>query len=223
MKTFRLTGLCAATVTPFDENGNLRLAQVGQIVDHLIQSGVKGLYVCGSTGQNLVGLKFTTPMLHQYQQCLELDDGRFDVLWGVDEMMLGALATGATGAIGSTYNVAAPVYLQIIDAFQRGDWQAARHWQARAILFIGILASYPFHSALREVMKLQGFNFGHCRLPIRPLTDGEAAQLKDELDAVEFFEWCHTDGDRQRLCRDAAHNRHSVKPAANSARGHERI
>ena len=43
-------------------------------------------------------------------------ESRFDVLWGTDEMLLSALATGARGAVGSTYNYAAPLYLKIIAA-----------------------------------------------------------------------------------------------------------
>ena len=57
---------------------------------------------------NLVGLKYTDTKLYEFQNCLELAAGRFDVVWGCDEMLLGALATGGRGAIGSTYNIAAP-------------------------------------------------------------------------------------------------------------------
>ena len=138
-------------------------------------------------------------------------------------MMLGALATGATGAIGSTYNIAAPVYLRIIDAFQRGDLKGARHWQARAIRFIGILASYPFHSALRQVLKLQGLDCGNSRLPQRPLTESEAVGLKDKLEEINFFEWCIADEDQPQLRRDGADNGHLVKSPASSTRSHERI
>ena len=46
--------------------------------------------------------------------------------WYRDEMLLGALAMGAEGAVGSTYNVIAPVYLALIEAFRRGDMHTAR-------------------------------------------------------------------------------------------------
>ena len=51
---------------------------------------------------NLAGLKYTDTALHEFQRCVELNDGQFDVVWGCDEMLLGALATGTRGAIGST-------------------------------------------------------------------------------------------------------------------------
>jgi N-acetylneuraminate lyase len=46
-----LSGLVAATFTPMRPNGPLHLEMVKSIVDHLISSGVTGLYVCGSTGE----------------------------------------------------------------------------------------------------------------------------------------------------------------------------
>src|SRR5262249_54096156 len=57
----------------------------------------------------LAGLKFTNPDLMAFQACLRAGDGRFDILWGVDESLLAALALGAEGAVGSTYNFAAPI------------------------------------------------------------------------------------------------------------------
>ena len=46
-----LSGLIAATFTPMRPDGSLNLAMAKPIVDHLIHSGVSGLYVCGSTGE----------------------------------------------------------------------------------------------------------------------------------------------------------------------------
>ena len=233
MASLSLEGLIAATVTSFTESGDVCTDVIGPMIDRLIESGIAGLYVCGSTGEGmsltcderkrvveatveaadgrlpvivqvghnslkdardlaehaalngaaaisatcpsyfkigdtetlvasmseiataapqtpfyyyhipsltgspidvveflqrggdkiatLAGLKYTDTLLHQFQQCLRLDGGRFDVLWGCDEMVLGALATGARGAIGSTYNIAAPLYQSLIAAFAAGE------------------------------------------------------------------------------------------------------
>ncbi len=58
----------------------------------------------------LAGLKFTNPDLMAFQLCLHADEGRWDLPFGVDEHLLGALAMGAQGAVGSTYNFAAPIF-----------------------------------------------------------------------------------------------------------------
>ncbi len=138
---------------------------------------------------NLVGLKYTAATLHEFQQCVALDNGRFDVVWGFDEMLLGALATGATAAIGSTYNIAAPLYLRIMAAFAAGNLQEARQLQALSITMIRRIGAYPFHPAMKAVLKMKGLDVGGCRLPLGRLSEQEAQSLKSDLDAIGFFDW----------------------------------
>ena len=51
MKTHRLTGLIAATFTPMKADTGLNLPAIAPIVDRLVADGVRGMYVCGSTGE----------------------------------------------------------------------------------------------------------------------------------------------------------------------------
>ncbi len=213
----KLTGLIAATFTPMHPDGSVNLAPVPAMVDRLAGQGVKGLYVCGSTGEgpslttgerervaeafaaaaagrmpvvvqvgcncvedarqlarhaasigadaisavspsyfipegvaalvetlgritdaapelpfyyyhiprlsglslsplafleaaparipSLAGVKFSSRDVEVMQQCLAFDGGRFNILFGVDEMLLSGLAAGADGAVGRTYTV----------------------------------------------------------------------------------------------------------------------
>jgi hypothetical protein len=52
-ETQRLAGLIAATYTPLDSVGTFDAAQVAPLVEYLIDAGVSGLYVCGSTGEGM--------------------------------------------------------------------------------------------------------------------------------------------------------------------------
>lgn len=139
---------------------------------------------------NLVGLKYTTPDLAEYLACLTLDGGKFDVLWGADEMMLGALATGARGAVGSTYNIAAPLYRGIIDAFEAGDLDTARKLQQRSVDMIRVLAKRPFHPSMKALHGMLGVPCGNCRLPHPRLSDTQIDELRSDLTSLGFFEWC---------------------------------
>lgn len=113
---------------------------------------------------NLAGVKYTHFALDDYFECLRLANARFDVLWGRDETLLGALAMGAQGAVGSTYNTDAPLYRELIDAFQRGDLESARDLQARANAMIrDLLASESIFRAVKDRLRNQG-------VPIRPDT-----------------------------------------------------
>lgn len=139
---------------------------------------------------NLVGMKYTAQEVHEYQACLSLDDGRFDILWGRDEMLLSALAVGARGAIGSTYNIAAPLYRRMMDAFDHKDLEEARRLQLRSIHMIRAIYRYPFHSAMKQVLKMLGIDCGPCRLPQPHIGSTQVERLKRDLDEMGFFEWC---------------------------------
>lgn len=52
MNTLRLTGLTAATHTPFDSDGSLKLAAVQAQAEHLIRHGIGAAFICGSTGES---------------------------------------------------------------------------------------------------------------------------------------------------------------------------
>ncbi len=128
---------------------------------------------------NLTGVKFTFEAMADYMEALPLDGGRFDMLWGRDEMLLGALAMGAEGAVGSTYNVIAPVYLALIEAFRRGDMHAARNLQAQAIAVINsLVATGNFFAALKAVLRAQGVPITPAvRLPLAPVAEEKLTSL----------------------------------------------
>ncbi len=80
-----------------------------------------------------------------YQQCLHTHEQRFDIPWGVDEYLLAALALDAKGAVGSSYNFAAPLYLRLIRAFQAGDLVLARTEQFKSVQLIELLGAVRLH------------------------------------------------------------------------------
>ena len=297
-----LNGLIAATVTPLDSTGVVELTAIKPMIDRLIESGVTGLYVCGSTGEgmsltcqerknvveasvdatggrvpvivqvghnsitdacdlakhamsaganvvsatcpsyfkvgdtdtllscmgqianaapelpfyyyhipaltgsqidvvdflercgknipNLAGLKYTNTLIHEFQACQNTQSRGFDVVWGCDEMLLAAFASGATAAIGSTYNIAAPLYRRIIQAIEAGDWQTARQLQYHSVAMVNVMKSYAFHGALKAIMSMLGMPVGGCRLPLKDLTKDDTESLRSGLNDIGFFDWC---------------------------------
>ena len=69
---------------------------------------------------NLNGIKFTSNNFMEMLECIRLEDGRFDILNGFDEMLLCGMAVGARGGVGSTYNYSLPTYRNLYDAFLAG-------------------------------------------------------------------------------------------------------
>lgn len=138
---------------------------------------------------NLAGIKFTNPDLMAYQRCLRFGGGEFDIPWGIDEAMLGALAVGGRGAVGSSFNFAAPIYHRLMAAFAAGDLDAAREEQFRSVRLIETLASFGYLAAAKAVMGFLGVEVGAPRLPNGSLTDARKSELRASLDRLGFFGW----------------------------------
>jgi N-acetylneuraminate lyase len=137
----------------------------------------------------LAGLKFTNPDLMAYQRCLHAQEGRFDIPWGMDEYLLAALTLGAVGAVGSTYNFAAPVYHRIMAALSNGDLSTARAEQYRSVQLIELLAKFSFVPAAKAVMGFLGVDVGEARLPHPSLAPEQRSRLRDSLERLGFFGW----------------------------------
>jgi N-acetylneuraminate lyase len=294
-----LSGLIAATFTPMHANGSLNLAMAKPVVDHLVRSGISGLYVCGSTGEgpllttaerkqtaaayvvaaagrvpvvvqvghssivearelaahaqqigadatsavapyyfkpnsvkilvdclaeiaggapklpfyyyhipelsgvnanmvellehaptkmpNFAGIKYTAPFINELQTLIAASKGQFDILFGRDEMLLSGLAGGATGAVGSTYNFAAPLYRRVMAAFERGDVAEAKRCQGQVVEVVNVILRYRVHAGLKATMSLLGLDCGPTRLPNVSLQPDEVESMRRDLDAVEFF------------------------------------
>jgi N-acetylneuraminate lyase len=139
---------------------------------------------------NLAGIKFTHENLMDYASCVRWEGGRFDVLFGRDEMLLSGLAVGAEGAIGSTYNYAAPIYHRIIKAFKKGDLVTAQAEQAWANDMIAVLIRYGgMPPAGKAFMRCIGLGCGRVRLPLRDLTPAQAEALCAEAEAIGFSQF----------------------------------
>lgn len=137
---------------------------------------------------NLAGVKFTHEDLMDLHQCLRVEQGRFNLLFGRDEILLSALVLGARGAVGSTYNFAAPIYLRMMAAFAAGDLATAEQEQARAAAMIRTLNRYGGLAAGKAVMKMFGLDCGPVRLPLRDLTADQYQALATDLERIGFFE-----------------------------------
>jgi N-acetylneuraminate lyase len=137
----------------------------------------------------LRGVKFSDPNLHEMLACIEYGSGRYEILFGVDEMLLGGLAFGARGAVGSTYNFAAPLYRKVIGAFERGDMAEARRFQSLAAEMIRIILGNGGRGGLKAAMALVGADCGYSRLPTRTPTAEQRERMRAQLQAIGFFEW----------------------------------
>jgi N-acetylneuraminate lyase len=132
----------------------------------------------------LAGIKFTNPDLVSYRRCLDLAGGRLDLPWGTDEMLLAALATGARGGVGSTYNWAHSLYVDLRRAFDNGDTAEARRLQSVSIAMIDAIASTGFMGTAKALMTRLGVPVGPARAPLRTRGTNEVDAVVARLTAL---------------------------------------
>jgi len=137
----------------------------------------------------LAGLKFTNSDLMAYQYVLRAGGGKWDVPFGFDEHMLGALAMGARGAVGSGFNFAAPIYQRLLRTFAAGDLPAAREEQFRGVQLIRLFVRHGYMGAAKAAMQMLGVDVGPARLPNASLDAVQSANLRGELESLGYFDW----------------------------------
>lgn len=138
----------------------------------------------------LAGMKFTHTHLPDYTACRLINDGQYDMLFGIDQMLVSALQEGAIGAVGTNYNLMAPLFLRLMEAWQKGNLDLARQLQRQANQVIDILLHAPcgFHTAAKYAMKIIGLDCGPVRLPLCNPSPQEFDKLSKSLGSAGLFQ-----------------------------------
>jgi N-acetylneuraminate lyase len=135
---------------------------------------------------NLAGIKYTHEDFMDFLSCIHFMDGKYDMLWGRDENLLSALILGTRAGVGSTFNYAAPLYYQMIEAFDGGDFETARKLQQKSIDMIRLLGKYGGIATGKAYLKYIGFDFGQFRLPVFNMTDEMYNQFEKDVRALNM-------------------------------------
>jgi N-acetylneuraminate lyase len=135
------------------------------------------------------GIKYTQEDFMDFLSCLNFQERKYDMLWGRDENMLSSLVLGSKGAVGSTYNYAAPLYLELIEAYNNGDLEKANKSQQKSIDMIRLLGKYGGIATGKSYMKLVDLDCGEFRLPIANMSSGQFELFKKDVEDLGFAEF----------------------------------
>ncbi len=139
---------------------------------------------------NFAGIKYTHEDFMDFLSCLNYGDGKYEMMWGRDENMLSALVLGTKSAIGSTYNYAAPLYLNLIEAYNNGNMEKARALQQQSIDMIRLLGKYGGIATGKAFMKAISVDCGEFRLPVKNMSEQDFSTFTEDLKAIDFDQYC---------------------------------
>ena len=136
---------------------------------------------------SLRGLKYSGSRMSGFEDCVRLDNGHFDVYFGVDELLLGAIASGCSLAIGHTYNFATARYAKMEKAYRTGRLaDASEH--AMAIAGLGrALAEAGEIASTKACMNFFGVDLGPVRAPLANLAVSDRRRLEQRLISLGFL------------------------------------
>ncbi len=138
--------------------------------------------VARRTISNFRGIKYTHLDALDFQVCVREHGDAIKLYWGCDELLVTGLALGAHGAVGSTYNFAAPLYRRLIAAHAKGDTDATRELQSKAAELVELLAGHGYMAAAKTTMKYLGVDVGTVRCPTPLLQEGGEEKVIADLE-----------------------------------------
>jgi len=96
---------------------------------------------------------------------------------GFDEMMLGGLAMGADGGIGSTYNFMAEKFIRLLSLFGENRMTEAQKLQQEINVIIAALCEAGVMQGEKAILCAMGIDFGKMRAPFAELTHEQEKKL----------------------------------------------
>ncbi len=135
---------------------------------------------------NIVGIKDSSGQLSLILTVLEKVRDKINVMCGHDEVVVAALAAGASGAILASANFIPDVWVEIYNSVEKGDLQKARELQYKVQKIARITAASGAVGT-KEALNMIGIKVGPVRLPLSvggELTYEAREELRLDLEKI---------------------------------------
>ena len=135
---------------------------------------------------NIVGLKDSSGELRYMLAVLEKVRDKINVMCGYDEIVLGALAAGASGAVLASANVIPDRWVEIYELVRKGKLDRARELQFKIQKIARIIARSGAVGT-KEALNMMGLRVGPVRRPLSvggELTYEAREELRIDLEKI---------------------------------------
>lgn len=139
---------------------------------------------------NLGGIKYSNENHFDMSCCIRYKNYKYDVFFGMDEILLSGFMAGARAAVGSFYNTCPGIFNEIINLFQKGEIEKAAELQKRVQDLARIYFKFGGNVGVgKAILRAGGVNIGPARLPLPNLEKEQFEKLKTELSEIGFEEF----------------------------------
>ena len=130
---------------------------------------------------NIAGIKEASGNISQIATLMQLADGCIDLYSGNDDQVVPMLALGAKGVISVLSNVAPKQTHDMCAEFFKGNVEASRRIQLKALPLIEALFSEVNPIPVKAALNLMGKNVGEPRLPLTVMEPQHQEVLKKAM------------------------------------------
>ena len=135
---------------------------------------------------NVVGVKDSSGQLNFILTVLEKVGDKINVMCGHDEVVMAALAAGASGAILASANFISDIWVEVFNKVREGDLQGARELQ-RKVQKIARITVQSGAVGAKEALNMMGVKVGSVRQPLSvggELTYEAREELRLDLEKI---------------------------------------
>ena len=135
---------------------------------------------------NVVGVKDSSGQLNFILTVLEKVGDKINVMCGHDEVVMAALAAGASGAILASANFIPDIWVEVFNKVREGDLQGARELQ-RKVQKIARITVQSGAVGAKEALNMMGVKVGSVRQPLSvggELTYEAREELRLDLEKI---------------------------------------
>ena len=129
----------------------------------------------------IVGIKEASGNISHVAEIMEKCDGNIDLYSGNDDQVVPLLSLGGKGVISVLSNIAPRETHDMVELFLKGDVEASRAIQLKALPLIRALFSEVNPIPVKAAMNLMGKEVGPLRMPLSEMEDAHKAVLAEEM------------------------------------------
>ena len=136
---------------------------------------------------NVVAIKEASGNLEQISDIRRSTPSPFAIYSGEDSLTLPALSVGSVGVVSVASHLVGPQLREMIQAFEVGKVNLARDIHLKLSPLFKALFWTTNPIPLKAALNLQGWNLGHCRLPLCEINPELKAKLEMVLEELSLI------------------------------------